>query len=85
MDKRLDYRYVYIYPYHTDIHKQTHTHKYIYIAQTKSYHLFSQIPSDYMQKKMHSKSQKKLTVVMYDLFILTIHGYKSSSSHSSTE
>ena len=55
MDKRLDYRYVYIYPYHTHRHTPTNIYIYIYIyiylTQTKSYHLFSQIPSEYMQKK----------------------------------
>ena len=83
--KIVDYEYAYIYTYHTHTHTNIYIYLsiYIYISQTKSYHLFSQIHSDYMQQ-MHSKSQKMLTVVMYDLFILTIHGYKSSSSHSST-
>lgn len=77
MDKKLKTIAVYTY-----IHMCMYM--YIYICtQTKSEHLFSQIHSDYMQI-LYSKSQKRLTVVMYDLFILTIHGYKSSSSYSST-
>ena len=83
MDKRLDYRYVYIYPYHT--HRHTPTNIYIYISHKQKATTCSAKFLLIICKKMHSKSQKKLTVVMYDLFILTIHGYKSSSSHSSTK
>lgn len=64
------------------IYTQTYMYMCIYTCTQKATTSAAKIiPNKF--KIWYYKSQK-LTIIMYDLFILTIQGYKSNPSHPST-